>query len=146
MCSIAEDLGYDTDLCAYVRINLAPAHGYETTASKHFPQLDFVLCCNNGCNCFTKWYETVVRLRNVPIIMLDVPYHNQTGAQGVIMFITQFCDPEETDYPYIKRDLDIAALPLIRLGLDMQMRDFGQVSTSLQAFTAMMEEEKEYEW
>ena len=80
MCSIAEDLGYDADLCAYERINLALAHGYETTASKHFPQPDFVLCCNNGCNCFTKWYETVARLRNVPIVMLDVPYHNQTGA------------------------------------------------------------------
>ncbi|MCI8510983.1 MAG: hypothetical protein HFE83_03180 [Lachnospiraceae bacterium] len=35
---------------------------------------------------------------------------------------------------------EIADLPLIRLGLDMQMRDFGQVSPSLQAFAAMMEE------
>lgn len=69
----------------------------------------------------------------------------KTGAQGVIMFITQFCDPEETDYPYIKRDLDIADLPLIRIGLDMQMRDFGQASTSLQAFAAMAEEEEEEE-
>ena len=67
----------------------------------------------------------------------------KTGAQGVIMFITQFCDPEETDYPYIKRDLDIADIPLIRLGLDMQMHDFGQASTSLQAFAAMVEEEEE---
>lgn len=66
----------------------------------------------------------------------------KSGAQGVIMFVTQFCDPEETDYPYIKRDLEIANLPLIRLGLDMQMRDFGQVSTSLQAFVSMMEEEE----
>lgn len=66
----------------------------------------------------------------------------KSGAQGVIMFITQFCDPEETDYPYIKRDLEIANLPLIRLGLDMQMRDFGQVSTSLQAFASMVEEEE----
>lgn len=67
----------------------------------------------------------------------------KSGAKGVIMFITQFCDPEETDYPYIKRDLEIANLPLIRLGLDMQMRDFGQVSTSLQAFVSMVEEEEE---
>ena len=64
----------------------------------------------------------------------------RSGAQGVIMFITQFCDPEEADYPYIKRDLEIADIPLIRLGLDMQMRDFGQVSTSLQAFADMMGE------
>lgn len=62
----------------------------------------------------------------------------RSGAEGVIMFITQFCDPEETDYVYIKRDLEIADIPLVRLGLDMQMRDFGQVSTSLQAFTDMM--------
>ena len=29
MCGIAEDLGYDADLCAYERINLALAHGHE---------------------------------------------------------------------------------------------------------------------
>lgn len=66
----------------------------------------------------------------------------KSGAQGVIMFITQFCDPEETDYAYIKRDLEIADIPLIRLGLDMQMRDFGQVSTSLQAFADMMKNQE----
>ena len=58
------------------------------------------------------------------------------------MFITQFCDPEETDYPYIKNDMEIADIPLIRLGVDMQMRDYGQVSTSLQAFANMMEEKE----
>lgn len=63
----------------------------------------------------------------------------KSGAQGVIMFITQFCDPEETDYAYIMRDLEIADIPLIRLGLDMQMTDFGQISTSLEAFTDMMQ-------
>lgn len=80
MCTIAEDIGYDIDLCAYERINLALAHGHETKASKHFPQPDFVLCCNNGCNCFTKWYETVARIRNVPLVMIDIPYHNTVGA------------------------------------------------------------------
>lgn len=79
MCTIAEDLGYDTDLCAYERINLAMANNHETLATKHFPQPDFVLCCNNGCNCFTKWYETVARIRNVPVVMIDIPYHNTVG-------------------------------------------------------------------
>lgn len=65
----------------------------------------------------------------------------KTGAEGLIMFVTQFCDPEETDYPYIKRDFDTAQIPLIHLVIDMQMRDFGQVSTSLQAFASMIEEE-----
>lgn len=79
MLTIAEDAGYDNDLCAYERINLAMAHGHDTLATKHFPQPDFVLCCNNGCNCFTKWYETVARIRDVPMVMLDIPYHNTVG-------------------------------------------------------------------
>lgn len=93
MCSIAEDYGYDADLCAYERINLAMAHNHETTASKHFPQPDFVLCCNNGCNCFTKWYETVARIRDVPMVMIDIPYHNTVGLDdGEVKFIRQQFD------------------------------------------------------
>lgn len=80
MCQAAENIGFDSDICAYARINFAYASGIETTASKHIPQPDFVLCCNNGCNCFTKWYETVARMRNVPLIMIDIPYHNTVGV------------------------------------------------------------------
>ena len=62
----------------------------------------------------------------------------ETGAKGMILFMTQFCDPEEMDYPYLKKDFEIAGIPLIKLGVDMQMRDFGQISTSLQAFADML--------
>ena len=40
------------------------------------PQPDFVLCCNNICNCMTKWYENIARMCNVPLIMIDIPYNN----------------------------------------------------------------------
>ena len=40
------------------------------------PQPDFVLCCNNICNCMTKWYENIARMRNIPLIMIDIPYNN----------------------------------------------------------------------
>lgn len=62
----------------------------------------------------------------------------ETGAKGMILFMTQFCDPEEMDYPYLKNDFEIAGIPLIKLGVDMQMKDFGQISTSLQAFADML--------
>ena len=99
MCTIAEDMGYDADLCAYERINLALAHGNETLASKHFPQPDFVLCCNNGCNCFTKWYETVARIRDVPLVMIDIPYHNTVGL-----------DPSQVKFMRAQFDRAIAQL------------------------------------
>ena len=42
------------------------------------PQPDFVLCCNNICNCMTKWYENIARMHNIPLVMIDIPYNNHT--------------------------------------------------------------------
>ena len=40
------------------------------------PMPDFVLCCNNICNCMTKWYENIARMHNIPLVMIDIPYNN----------------------------------------------------------------------
>lgn len=75
MCENAEAMGFDNDICGYARINLAYAAGYEAD-EKPMPQPDFVLCCNNICNCMTKWYENIARIHNIPLVMIDVPYNN----------------------------------------------------------------------
>ena len=61
-----------------------------------------------------------------------------SGAQGLILFMQQFCDPEEMEYPYLKKALDDAGIPHIKLGVDKQMRDFGQASTAIQAFADVL--------
>ncbi len=61
-----------------------------------------------------------------------------SGAQGVVVFMQQFCDPEEMEYPYLKQALDAANVPHIKLGIDQQMRDFGQARTALQAFADVL--------
>ncbi len=61
-----------------------------------------------------------------------------SGAQGLILFMQQFCDPEEMEYPYLKKALDEAGIPHIKLGVDQQMRDFGQASTAIQAFADVL--------
>lgn len=58
----------------------------------------------------------------------------KSGAQGLVLFMQQFCDPEEMEYPSLKKALEKAGVPHIKLGVDQQMRDFGQASTALQAF------------
>lgn len=58
----------------------------------------------------------------------------ESGAQGLVLFMQQFCDPEEMEYPSLKKALDDAGIPHIRLGVDQQMRDFGQARTAIQAF------------
>jgi bcr-type benzoyl-CoA reductase subunit C len=60
------------------------------------------------------------------------------GAQGLVLFMQQFCDPEEMEYPYLKKALDEAGIPHIKLGVDQQMRDFGQASTAIQAFADVL--------
>ena len=62
----------------------------------------------------------------------------ESGAQGLILFMQQFCDPEEMEYPYLKKALDAAGIPHIKLGVDQQMRDFGQASTAIQAFADVL--------
>ena len=57
-----------------------------------------------------------------------------SGADGLILFMQQFCDPEEMEYPYLKKALDAAKIPHIKIGIDQQMRDFGQAKTAIQAF------------
>ena len=59
-------------------------------------------------------------------------------ADGLILFMQQFCDPEEMEYPYLKKALDEANIPHIRLGIDHQMRDFGQAKTAIQAFADVL--------
>jgi len=78
LCQAAEDLGFDNDICGYARISLAYSSGVETTnESRRMPMPDFVLCCNNICNCMTKWYENIARMHNIPLVMIDIPYNNQ---------------------------------------------------------------------
>jgi len=57
-----------------------------------------------------------------------------SGAKGLVLFMQQFCDPEEMEYPSLKKALDDAKIPHIKLGVDQQMRDFGQARTAIQAF------------
>ena len=59
------------------------------------PQPDFVLCCNNICNCMTKWYEDIARRHNIPLIMIDVPYN-------------EFDHVNEANVKYIRSQLDTA--------------------------------------
>jgi len=63
----------------------------------------------------------------------------ESGAQGLVLFMQQFCDPEEMEFPYLKKALDAANIPYIKLGIDQQMRDFGQAATALQAFAEQLQ-------
>ena len=74
MCEISEADGYSNDICAYARISLAYAKIKECP-EQDMPQPDYVLCCNNICNCMIKWYENLARELDIPMILIDVPFN-----------------------------------------------------------------------
>ncbi len=95
LCNQAEEMGFDNDICAYSRISLAYAAGHETSnESRRMPMPDFVLCCNNICNCMTKWYENIARIHNIPLVMIDIPYNNEVQvSDSYVAYIKgQFMD------------------------------------------------------
>lgn len=67
----------------------------------------------------------------------------ESGAQGVVVMMMQFCDPEEMEFPSLKKGLDEAGIPYVKIGMDQQMTNFGQARTSLQAFSDMLLMQKE---
>ena len=65
---------------------------------------------------------------------LIVDTAKERDAKGVVVVLTKFCDPEEFDYPIIKKTCDAAGLPVLLLEVDRQMANFEQARTALETF------------
>ncbi|NLN98149.1 MAG: 2-hydroxyacyl-CoA dehydratase [Eubacteriaceae bacterium] len=74
LCVHAEDSGYSNDICAYARVNLAYMD-LKDVPEQNMPQPDFLLCCNNICNCMIKWYENISKELDIPLILIDIPFN-----------------------------------------------------------------------
>lgn len=62
----------------------------------------------------------------------------EQGADGVIVLMTKFCDPEEFDYPFLKKAFDDAGIPSIIVEIDRQMVNYSQAATAIEAFGEML--------
>jgi benzoyl-CoA reductase/2-hydroxyglutaryl-CoA dehydratase subunit BcrC/BadD/HgdB len=59
-------------------------------------------------------------------------------ANGVVLVLTKFCDPEEFDVPLIKRACDEAKLPFLLIEIDRQSVNLEQAKTAISAFAEML--------
>lgn len=62
----------------------------------------------------------------------------ESGADGVIACMMKFCDPEEFDYPFYKKTLDEAGIPLLHLEVDINGSTLEQARTRIQSFAEML--------
>jgi benzoyl-CoA reductase subunit B len=75
LISIAEDCGYSSDVCGYVKTDVGMVlSGGCGPIGLPLPKPDLLLCSFTGCTTFIKWFEALAELHGVPLVMLDVPY------------------------------------------------------------------------
>ncbi|MDO7204003.1 2-hydroxyacyl-CoA dehydratase family protein [Paraclostridium bifermentans] len=60
------------------------------------------------------------------------------GADGVVFCMMKFCDPEEYDYPVVKKDIESSDIPTLYIEVDQQTSNNEQVRTRVQAFSEML--------
>lgn len=59
-------------------------------------------------------------------------------ADGVILIMTKFCDPEEFDYVPIKRACEAAGIPVLLIEADRQMVNYEQARTMIETFKDLL--------
>jgi benzoyl-CoA reductase subunit C len=62
----------------------------------------------------------------------------EKNARGVIFLLLKFCDPHAFDYPYIKKSMDEAGIPVMLLEIDDPIPAEGQLKTRFEAFLEML--------
>ncbi len=63
---------------------------------------------------------------------------NHYNAEGVVLALMKFCDPEEYDVPLIIEALREKKIPFLVIEIDQQATSFGQVITKVESFVDML--------
>ena len=89
LCRAGENSGYCGDLCSYVRMGMAIA---ADPTRGHLPRPDVLLCCDNICSGMLQWYQAMARTLNVPLLLLNIPYHqtDSPSPEALAYFQAQF--------------------------------------------------------
>jgi bcr-type benzoyl-CoA reductase subunit C len=60
------------------------------------------------------------------------------GVDGVIFAMMKFCDPEEYDYPLVKKDIEKENISTTIIEIDQQNKSFEQIRTRIQTFSEIL--------
>lgn len=86
-------------------------------------------------------YDPLINFRAGHIVNLV----KSSNAQGVVVLMMTFCDPEEMEFPSLTQALNKEGIRFVKISYDHQIKDFGQARTSLQAFADLMRTGGKYE-
>lgn len=69
-------------------------------------------------------------------VLIDLVQENH--ADGVVICMMKFCNPEEFDYPIYKKELEAAGIPMLYLEIEQKMDSAEQIRTRIQSFAEMI--------
>ena len=61
-----------------------------------------------------------------------------TGAQGVVILLAKFCDPEEFEAPLVRGACKEAGIPCMTLEIDQSTETYEQARTQLETFAELL--------
>lgn len=105
---------------------------FRTSVDKGETAMEMLAYRNAGQVCSLLYDETKSR----GTLLKDLVKDNQ--ANGVIIVMMKFCDPEEFDYPIYKKELEEEGIPMLYLEIEQKMDSVEQLRTRIQAFTEMV--------
>lgn len=107
----------------------AESRQYRTDTDTSLPPLEGLSEKFSRMDCCSVLYDADKKRVN-----LIVETAKARGATGVIVALTKFCDPEEFDYPLIKKACEKSGLPVVLIETDRQTVNYEQAKTQLEAF------------
>jgi bcr-type benzoyl-CoA reductase subunit B len=87
LCSVVENMGYTSHLCAYARSDLAYRETGKTV-TKGIPKPDILMACNAQCFTLTKWFQVLSRGDKIPMFVFDTPEYvmDKKARQEIVKY------------------------------------------------------------
>jgi benzoyl-CoA reductase subunit B len=90
----AEEMGYSTDNCAYVKADIGLYFAGRKTPFATIPEPSLLLCNYVGCNVYLHWFDHLAEYTKRPTFHLDVPFIRTSSGS-----------PTTDDITYVMRQL-----------------------------------------
>ena len=91
----AEELGYASDNCAYVKADIGLFHSGYVTPFATIPKPDVLVCNYVGCNVYLNWFEHLAEMVDAPAMNIDIPFIRSADNE-----------PSEADLTYVVKQLE----------------------------------------
>ncbi|MFC1924304.1 2-hydroxyacyl-CoA dehydratase subunit D [Chloroflexota bacterium] len=85
LCEVSERYGYSRDICSYAQTDIGSVLAGEATKSPvKPPEPDILVVANGQCHTVTKWLESLSKLFNIPLFLIDMPFiHDDAGEDTI---------------------------------------------------------------